>query len=143
MPPRPLHRWKSFWLGVFVVVFLAWAWGRSGQFAEKAVFGNPSVTGFVDLGQTDGILFLTVFRVPNEVSLVCYSPIAGDLGNPVSAWRDPHGIRRQFSFPAAVDVDLESKWSSIAIAHWFLILLFLLPWTAWLVGRSRRMKRLD
>ncbi len=27
-------------------------------------------------------------------------------------------------------------------AHWFLILLFLLPWTIWLVWRSRRMKRL-
>ena len=26
---RPFYRWKSFWLGLFVLVFLGWAWRES------------------------------------------------------------------------------------------------------------------
>ena len=29
MTPRPMYCWKSFWLGVFVVCFFAWAWRDS------------------------------------------------------------------------------------------------------------------
>jgi hypothetical protein len=29
MTPRPIYRWKSFWLGLFVACFLAWAWRDS------------------------------------------------------------------------------------------------------------------
>ena len=35
-----------------------------------------------------------------------------------------------------------SGFKILKFAHWFLILLFLLPWTTWLVWRARRMKRL-
>jgi hypothetical protein len=31
MTPRPIHRWKSFWLGLFVAGFLAWAWWDSSR----------------------------------------------------------------------------------------------------------------
>ena len=29
MKPRPFYRWKSFWLGLFVLVFFGWAWWDS------------------------------------------------------------------------------------------------------------------
>jgi hypothetical protein len=32
MRPRPLYRWKSFWLGLFVACFLAWACWDSMSF---------------------------------------------------------------------------------------------------------------
>jgi len=34
MSPRPLHRWKSFWLGLLVLIFLGWAWLRSMSYHE-------------------------------------------------------------------------------------------------------------
>jgi hypothetical protein len=33
--------------------------------------------------------------------------------------------------------------NGIAIAHWFLILLFLIPWSGWLTWRWRQIKGLD
>jgi hypothetical protein len=29
MTPRPIYRWKSLWLGFFVLGFLSWAWWES------------------------------------------------------------------------------------------------------------------
>ena len=26
MTPRPIYRWKTFWLGLFVACFIAWSW---------------------------------------------------------------------------------------------------------------------
>ena len=34
MKPRPFYRWKSFWLGLCVLVFLAWASLDSRQYAS-------------------------------------------------------------------------------------------------------------
>ena len=37
--PRPFYRWKSFWLGLFVLVFLGWAWSDSFR-NESAVWAG-------------------------------------------------------------------------------------------------------
>ena len=29
MTPRPFYRWKSFWFGLLVLVFLGWVWADS------------------------------------------------------------------------------------------------------------------
>ena len=34
MKPRPLYRWKSFWFGVLIIVFLVWGWIRSSTHAD-------------------------------------------------------------------------------------------------------------
>ena len=46
------------------------------------------------------------------------------------------------SIPSALIVGETYKGFSIAVAHWFLILLFLIPWLGWLFWHGRRMKRL-
>ena len=53
----------------------------------------------------------------------------------------PGGDSKEW-FPPCIETTNVILGGSVAIAHWFLILLFLLPWTTWLVWRSRRMKRL-
>jgi hypothetical protein len=135
MLPRPLHRWKSFWLGVFVVVFLGWAWVRSMKYNDGILYGSILGAEFLYLGQSRGDVGfaygvgigaspeLYVVCIPNEMTL------GGDV---FKRW-----------FPTAINWDGWKDWRwSISIAHWFLILLFLISWTTWLVWRSRRMKRL-
>ena len=42
MKPRPFYRWKSFWLGLCVLVFLGWAW--------RASFYNSSSIRYARVG---------------------------------------------------------------------------------------------
>jgi hypothetical protein len=131
MHPRPLHRWKSFWLGVFVLAFLGWAWVRSvhriDDISYKASTSSTSwgaCTGFgaVLLGWShdpfapDGLRFSSARTNP-------------DWG---SIW-----------FPEAIQLDggRTEGWQNFSIAHWFLILLFLVPWAGSLFWRIRRMRR--
>ena len=41
MKPRPFYRWKSFWLGLCVLVFLGWAWERSEYNPRGATWYPP------------------------------------------------------------------------------------------------------
>jgi hypothetical protein len=136
MPPRPLYRWKSFWLGVFVVVFLGWAWVRSMKHSDSLRYGSSLGAQWLVLAHDGAVL---------EIGY------GGSLGatpefyiwhssNDLPSWGDVF----QRWFPTAIDgyAQEDGRWS-VSFAHWFLILLFLLPWTTWLVWRSRRMKRLD
>jgi hypothetical protein len=126
MPPRPLHRWKSFWLGVFVVVFLGWAWVRSMGYrdnvgvlwdADAFILSSGSATvaaGIGNIGEVVGRTFLTSHGA-----------------SPAENWFPQYFLFREVDGEKAIEV-----------AHWLLLLLFLLPWTTVLIWRSRRMKRL-
>jgi hypothetical protein len=130
MPPRPLHRWKSFWLGVFVVVFLGWAWARSMGIIDGIRWESASAGTLLQADHCDGqILFSYVPSYPVKRSIF---ELSSQTFSVSGHW-----------FPWAVNVMNSIPGMHIlGIAHWFLILLFLLPWTTWLVWRSRRMKRL-
>jgi hypothetical protein len=41
MNPRPPYRWKSFWLGLFVLGFLSWAWWDGLQTDTQVTFAGP------------------------------------------------------------------------------------------------------
>ena len=126
MPPRPLHRWKSFWLGVFVVVFLGWAWWDSWVWETQAYF-------FGD--------YLQVVHARGGIWILWRDDFLGEQ------WGSFYGER---NFQKQGDWDSWKPWEVgreygfklLKKSHWFLILLFLLPWTTFLVWRSRRMKHL-
>jgi hypothetical protein len=40
MTSRPIYRWKSFWLGLFVACFFAWAWWDSMENRMLLVIGQ-------------------------------------------------------------------------------------------------------
>jgi hypothetical protein len=125
MPPRPLYRWKSFWFGVLVIAFLGWAWVRSNYYVETVSFRAPAVSKTGIVGNWS-----------NKLHLRCRS----------SNWGEPEGlnvrshreVRVSHWFPEAVD----ESWPGVSIAHWFLLLLFLVPWAGWLAWRWRRLSRL-
>ena len=131
MPPRPLHCWKSFWLGLLVLIFLGWAWVLSTDgwdyiFFSAAYFSSSGVgsngPGGLSLGWTDDPF------LPDGLSIFSHQ------GGPIHNW-----------FPEAFTLagTTAEGWpmEGVTIAHWFLILLFLVPWAGFLYWRVRRMRR--
>lgn len=128
MTPRPFYRWRSFWLGVLVIVFLGWAWMRSISRTEGWEY-STTVTRSGVLAQRSG----TVVLAWNDPSAV---------GDPVQFFS--HEMAPEDSpLPPAFELD---RWDMepgrgetilCTIAHWFLILLFLVPWCGWLAWRLR------
>jgi hypothetical protein len=121
MTPRPLYKWKSFWLGILVLVFFGWAWVRSIQRISVVTWTAANEIRQVQLAQWDSALHL---------------------------WRGDNGLAREpgFSFetrlfaaheraawfPSAFTWKRDRDGTGFNVAHWFLILLFLVPWCAWL-----------
>ncbi len=137
MPPRPVHRWKSFWLGIIVLVFLGWAWERSIHFGEMVVFGVPAGPSTSIVGQSRGLVSIATVRSPALLDLICCSPIAGNHLSKVSAWRNPHGTLH-YDIPAAAEFERQEYYWSFSLSHWLLILLFVATWLASLRCRWRR-----
>lgn len=127
MTPRPFHRWKSFWLGIFVLASLAWAWVRSMSYVEGIFWmsGKHSISA----GQAFGSVFLNWdgSRPPTSHPIFVWAREAAPVGQP---W-----------FHKAVNVETYPKQLQLTFAHWFLMLVLLFPWTTFLLWRYRRMKR--
>ena len=127
MLPRPLHRWTSFWLGVFVVVFLGWAWARSldqWDILDWAVSKEE---------------FYSLVNLEQKLRIVCNRT---ETSGATFRFQSIEATEEAVPVPPWIETTSSVFGWQIDVAHWFLILLFLLPWTTWLVGRSRRMKRL-
>jgi len=132
MKPRPLYKWKSFWLGILVLGFLGWAWVRSTTYLDEARF----------LFQDDGWRLAS-----NSGSLAArrfdglVNPTAGVRKfefNSKPASENNRKIPPPFeSLPYAASPRLH-VWR---VAYWFLILLFLVPWSAWLFFHWKREQR--
>jgi hypothetical protein len=130
MSPRPVHRWKSFWFGVLVLAFLGWAWLRSMDVRDSASWRSHGGQSCCEVSNYHG-----------EVGLVWGDPGTVGLYLPGIAFFSDSDSGDDW-FPIASLFSLEEDMSVLLLAHWFLILLFLLPWTAFLFWRIRRMKRL-
>ena len=137
MSPRPVHRWKSFWLGILVIVFLGWAWARSIHFGESVHLGSMTGTKGTILGQSAGMVGVTRWRAPVVYDPGCSSPIFGNSGTQFSAWRNSHGNPR-YEFPSAANLWRQDFYWSFGLAHWLLIPLFLTTWLAGLRWRWQR-----
>lgn len=128
MTPRPLHRWKSFWFGILILVFLGWGWMTSmGKGNYIAIDGKLEEIARLD--QSGGYIAVVwesdtpIFSLPQE-------PVAWIFGRDHATW-----FPKAFKRDSPVD-----GWHSVAIAHWCLILLFLLTWSTWLAWRWQRLK---
>ena len=79
------------------------------------------------VGQYDGILRLSIYR-------------------PVSSFpKGTHPYEPDTSLDRLLQMIEFGKGGRVVwvhVAHWFLILLFLIPWLGWLFWHGRRMKRL-
>ena len=134
MPPRPLYRWKSFWFGLLVIAFPGWAWVISMYQISSFMYKSPGNSNASYAGNDSGTLDMGLWRD---------SPIPEGFHPFSELYTSQPSDRGWFPAAASLKKSAGHGMQRLLIAHWFLILLFLLPWTAFLFWRSRRMKRLQ
>ncbi len=129
MSPRPLYRWKSFWFGIFVLICRGGggvrSWGAGDYLAIDGSFDEG-----LRIDQSGGCI--AVIWIPDEpIFSFPEVPLSKLFGKEDVRWFPP-------AFEQGRPVD---GWASVAVAHWFLILLFLVAWGGWLAWRWRGVKR--
>ena len=130
MTPRPLHRWKSFWLGIVVLAFLGCGWLRSMSHTD-GFFWLPEHFMFTAFQSTGRLGFAWDYsKPPSPLHYFQW------VHEPISSTGEPW-------FPRAVVPEVYDRQFQFSIAHWFLMLLFLLAWSAFLGWRVGRMKRFE
>ena len=160
MSRRPVYRWKSFWLGLCVLVFLGWAWLRSMEWmsgvswqwtvGDKSEWVGQSIAVEQDEGRVslwwdsynplemDGMR-----RWNNRIPLIELN-VTRNPFEPVDTVAEDEEIERireegSGLFPEALVMG--HAW--ISVAHWVLWLGFLLTWGGWMVWRWRREKQVS
>ncbi len=136
---RRRHQTKSFWLGLCVLLFLGWAWFSSVHRATKLRIGSVSAPGCLIIGQSRGTVFTAFCNDPYGM-MDCDVLQQGSPSGPVSVWMDHHGSP-YFSTPSAISGDSGFAGWIVGIAHWFLILLYVVIWILWMRWRSRLERR--
>jgi hypothetical protein len=137
MSPRPLIKWKSFWLGILVLVFLGWAWVRSIGHADSVWAGVRSsewlLTSFA--GRMTWLCHDEAFR--GEARSIHGLGFDSGRGGDNEEWIQPAFEKFQRDVPYG-----NGTLSFWRVSHWFLILLFFLPWSAFRAWRYRRQRKL-
>ena len=126
MAPRPIMRWKSIWLGILMLGFLAFCWVRSAQTVDWLSW-----------------------RISSDIKPVWVRQAGGKVGFGVEAeGRGRIGLgyvtlpigNDEQPAPAAAWIISSPYATGICLTHWFLILLFLVPWSTFLALRWRRQR---
>ena len=157
---RPLYRWKSFWLGLFVLVFLGWAWRDSFRNDAEVADGAWKVES-----ATGGVMMLGFAERVNDFKTE-YEEIPPDWYPEWAAFQPLFWIRRpepeslfvegdylwheravaarnaRDLYPAYMENWPLSRWM-VFIPYWLILLVAALAWLAFLAWRWRRLKRLQ
>lgn len=135
MSPRHFYRWKSFWFGLLVLVFLGWGWWRSLSHLDIAGWVYPGATQAVFVRSNGGWVHL-YNTGPN------HSIAPAVAGLQVYTYRQERA-KEWFPVPFKHEDFGNPEGGAYYLSHWILMLLFLLPWTGWLAWRGRRLRRLQ
>jgi hypothetical protein len=133
MTPRPIHRWKSFWLGVLVLIFLGWAWVTSMSLLHIAGYIYPSKSQAIFLRNLPGTI-----EIENTGPHYSVTPVT-----PPVQWysyariHDPVWLPRPMLFQPFGAL---GGWT-VHLPYWLITPLFLIPWTGLLAWRWRQIKR--
>lgn len=165
--PRPLHRWKSLWLGILVLISLLWAWRESVCWETTVSYRR------FDLSHAGSGICLSHWAPASARS----SPLQyrhDSIPFPFHWWsqavfpapeillRNGHHhqvVHYYEEDPTAPDLTINPRnaaaahfmsilhdatpgsWS-IFIPHWLIIATFLIPWLTFLIWRSRHLRHL-
>jgi hypothetical protein len=122
MTPRPIHRWKSFWLGIVILLSLGWAWLVSMDHYTVLRLEMPGQ--WLRLLQIHGKVGIVTDDWPGHAWNLRMNDQHGIAGDPIF-WKDVIANARVLA----------------AASHGQLALLFLIPWLTFLTWRWQRMKR--
>ena len=128
MTPRRLIRWKSFWLGILVLGFLAFGWVRSKAHSDNIHCVTPRSLTIINVAIYGGVI--TWQRTPS-----------GELPS-MDPWKPTFEVNSYLSEAEPPERGLTLKGDGYGgevatIPHWFLMLLFLVPWLGFLLWRVR------
>ncbi|MEK7951680.1 hypothetical protein [Luteolibacter soli] len=137
MRPRPIYRWRSFWLGVLVLCFLGWAWARSMTRDEGVELWAVDARGKWGLGEK----LVTVkwcggnFSVSEEDAW----PGPFDMVWFSRPFREDEAWRRSW---AIVSKEYRDDWVKrtwwVAFPTWVPLGAQVMVWGGWLAWRWRR-----
>ena len=133
MTARRLLRWKSFWLGIFIVGFLGWAWVRSMGHDDGVRIYGPD-TDRVSARVCDGAFSIHQWEgemdyPSRQVGWYSEEYVKGDPGE-----------RRRWALLSKDAESAEFWW--IAFPMWVPVVSFMALWAAWLAWHGRRKKRM-
>ena len=116
MKPRPFYRWKSLWLGLFVLVFLGWAWVDSYRFETALTMrlGSSTLGCFRHTGATYMYYGMPAPRLFWHMPVI--SP-ASHLESSLQSFSGP-GANYAKVPDYAVFVSLSALWSAWLFWHW-------------------------
>ncbi|MCW1924994.1 hypothetical protein OKA05_20695 [Luteolibacter arcticus] len=132
MLPRPFHRWKSFWLGLFVLGFLSWAWWDSLGTDTRVTHAGPNTAWQVS--RMDGHTAFVAGRPAIIAKIPGWSfhreKKRRSMAELTNDWRrSRHADVRYFTIPDIIIV-------VPCFAAW-------LNWIAWRMWRSQRLETRD
>ena len=142
--PRPLHRWKTFWLCLLILAFLGWSWARSMRHSDSLRIQSPRIN--ISVNSDLGSLIIDYDKPDSTPRKTPPMPIFHTRPRTV-VWLDgvahPVEAASWFAPPYRLLglVGGDSTGKMLVLAYWFLILFFLLPSAALLAWRHHRMKR--
>ncbi|RYD29977.1 MAG: hypothetical protein EOP87_17395 [Verrucomicrobiaceae bacterium] len=127
--PRPILRWKSLWFGILILGFIAWAWRRSASHSDELAFTRGTTT----------------FAVESHCSSILFTAFPFHPALPAPGWEFrsevPWDSDLDYFKPPFIQIH-DGRFHYLWLAWWIPALSFLLPWTAFLTWRWRRMKGL-
>ncbi|QJE99038.1 hypothetical protein [Luteolibacter luteus] len=147
MTPKPLHRSITLWSGIFMMLFIAWAWRDSMKMVSHLSYGRT--TSF-SLGSMMGIEIRPVSgppdsgRVPLEKSL--FGPtVAASLPPPLflrgeaqksgMSWIPGEATHKHFARYTKIE---PKGYRAILIPYWIPLMLSVLIWSGLLLWRAKR-----
>ena len=149
---KPLYRSITFWSGILVMIFIAWAW-RDSMKAQSSLrrhnFNAQNLWGSISVEKTPLFYRGDASRFPLDRSggFSVFSdtpafppPLILRGGGEESAYEVPElgiyheWIKQRFRYLP------QDSWI-VLLPHWLLLALVALPWSGLLLWRSRRLHR--
>jgi hypothetical protein len=116
VPTRPIHRWPSLWLGLFVTAFLGWAWWDSHRYYSALTWIGKGIAWNAG-GKLGCSLVVQSLSGPGGFATTRMSIGSVWLGG------------------------IFAKFETYALPHWVLFVSFLVLWATFLLWRWRRLRR--
>jgi hypothetical protein len=153
MTPRRLIRWKSLWLGILVLGFLGWAW-RDSFYKVASVSvragGVSSADGGLVFAYSPSTAYAwrtsygpSPFLHPTWGMFQAPAFVRGQGGMSINRDEFYPALKAAPNFSAYCRLVMINQpighWIAY-LPHWFLMLLFLIPWALCLAWRWRRQR---
>ena len=134
---RPWYRSRLFWLGLFPLIFMLWAWRDSEEYVTFLSIESKLMV--VGLGTIQSNVCLEFFSIDHGGGKIFANryPVTDDSG-------DPYKVLLGWGFPKAMEADLigddsyDVTYRWINIAWWFIASIYLTLWLTSLCWWQRR-----